>query len=161
MSLIELTVVITIIGVLAGLGVVNFTRWINRYKVETEAKQMYTDLMQARLMAMEKNRVHFVNLAANSYSIYDDTNGDGALTVGTDPLAYPATSLSFPIAWNGTTPITFNTKGLTDSSAGNTICIYSTLDPSYDCVVVSRTRIRAGKLNSQGGTCSSDKCDAK
>lgn len=163
MTLMELLTVIAIIGILAGLGIVSFRGWINRYNIETEVKQMYADLMQARLLAMDKNRTHFATLSTGSYAIYDDTspapNGDGTLTVGSDTQVYPSATLTYPITWGGGSTIEFTNRGLVNTS--KTICVYSTFDPSYDCLLLSATRIRMGKLNAQGGSCTSDKCDAK
>jgi hypothetical protein len=42
-----------------------------------------------------------------------------------------------------------------------TICVFSTYDPDYDCIIVSRTRINMGKIANQGNPCQSANCDAK
>lgn len=165
LTLIELMVVIMIVGVLAGLGVVNFRNWIVRYSVEKEIKELNASLSEARLRAMTTNRVHFVGLASGSYTVYDDTdpapNGDEALNTGSDTQVYPPKTLEYPITWGlalGVSVIEFGCRGLCNTNG--TICIYSTAKPEYDCLRVSTTRIRLGKLSSQGA-CDADVCQIK
>ena len=82
-SLIELLVVIIILGIVASLGTVSFTGWIRKHDLESQVKEMYTDLMNARLTAMHQNRSHFISLSANQITASEDTDGDGA---GDSPL---------------------------------------------------------------------------
>jgi prepilin-type N-terminal cleavage/methylation domain-containing protein len=173
-SLIELLVVIIILGIVASLGTVSFTGWIRKHDLESQVKEMYTDLMNARLTAMHQNRSHFISLSANQITASEDTDGDGA---GDSPLcmwnrnrgdpvdascpndkSLSYKKLLFPTTWNGTATLDFNTRGL--SNTNNTICVFSTYNPSYDCIVVSATRIRMGKLKNQSG-CSSANCEPK
>lgn len=181
-SLIELLAVMVILGILATLGTVSFTGWVRKHDLESQVKEMYTDLMNARLTAMHQNRTHFITLSANQLRAYEDSNpapaGDGSLTIGSDntlciwerrrgeaaDASCPSSSassfrnLQFPATWSGTSTLEFNARGL--SGSNNTICVFSTYNPSYDCIVVSTTRIRMGKLTTQTG-CSSANCQAK
>jgi prepilin-type N-terminal cleavage/methylation domain-containing protein len=182
-SLIELLVVMVILGIVASLGTVSFTGWVRKHDLESQVKEMYTDLMSARLTAMHQNKTHFITLSANQLRAYEDTspapNGDGALTVGSDgslcmwerKRGEPADAtcpgngslsfknLKFPTAWSGTTTLEFNARGL--SNTNKTVCVLSTYNPSYDCIVVSATRIRMGKLLNQSGGCNSVNCEPK
>src|SRR6266511_686232 len=72
-SLLELLTVIVIISVLIAIAALNGREWMERYQVEGQIKEMYADLMNARVSAMQRNRVFFVTLAANQYTIYEDT----------------------------------------------------------------------------------------
>ncbi len=69
-SLIELLVVVIILGIVASLGTVSFTGWIRKHDLESQVKEMYTDLMNARLTAMHQNRNHFISLSANQITAY-------------------------------------------------------------------------------------------
>jgi prepilin-type N-terminal cleavage/methylation domain-containing protein len=136
-TLIELIIVISIIGILAVALGFEFTGWMGGYRVESQMKEMYVDLMNARARAMQRNRVHFVRLLnATSYTIYEDDSdgtskvpdGDGTLQTGTGsgadtrilpPLTSPeaAKPVEYNLRWNSSdisTPVnlTFNTKGL-------------------------------------------------
>ncbi|HLA00790.1 MAG TPA: prepilin-type N-terminal cleavage/methylation domain-containing protein, partial [Thermodesulfovibrionales bacterium] len=94
-TLIELIIVISIIGILAVALGFEFTGWMGGYRVESQMKEMYVDLMDARARAMQRNRTHFVRLNNSSYSIYEDdsdgTNkvpdGDATLQTGTGSSA--------------------------------------------------------------------------
>jgi prepilin-type N-terminal cleavage/methylation domain-containing protein len=55
-TLIELTVVFTIIGILAVALGYSYADWMGKYKVEKATKELYTDLMNARYMAVTRNR---------------------------------------------------------------------------------------------------------
>jgi prepilin-type N-terminal cleavage/methylation domain-containing protein len=177
-SLIELLIVIIILGIVASLGTVSFTGWIRKHDLESQVKEMYTDFMNARLTAMHQNKAHFISLSANQITASEDTDGDGA---GDSPLciwnrnrgdpvdagcssdkSLSYKNLTFPITWNGsTTTLEFNQRGLYNTPITKTICVLSTYDPSYDCIVVSATRIRMGKLLNQSGGCNSGNCEPK
>jgi len=185
-SLIELLTVMVLVGIMAGLGTVSFRGWIRKHELESQVKEVYTDLMDARITAMHRNRVHFVALAANSLRAYEDTNpapnGDRILTLGADgPLCMwerrsgePADStcsgngslsyknLKYSMTWNGSSTLGFNTRGLTNTPC--TICVNYTTNPSiptnaqYDCISLSSTRMHLGKLVNKAGGCTSGNC---
>ena len=172
-SLIELLIVMVILGILAGLGTVSFRGWVRKNELESQVKEMYTDLMNARLTAMHRNTTHLISLSVNQISGSVDTNGDGAGDTGLciwsrgkgdaadascpndKSLSYK--NLKYPV--NESTELKFNARGL--STTNNTICVFSTLNPSHDCIVVSSTRIRMGKLKNQSGGCNDANCEAK
>lgn len=182
-TLIELLVVVGIIGVLAIALGFSFVGWQGRYRVESQIKEVESDLMKARARAMQRNRVHFFSLnpdLPSQYTVYEDdsdgTNnvpdGDGVFQPGTGDSAdnelpsYPKT-IDYDLTWNGTgDTVTFNTRGII--TANRTICMFtdfdgdalhlSDVDPDYDCIVLSATRINLGKLSLQdtnGGVCGS------
>ena len=185
-TLIELIIVISIIGILAVALGFEFAGWMGGYRVESQMKEMYVDLMDARARAMQRNRTHFVRLNNSSYSIYEDdsdgTNkvpdGDATLQTGTGssadtrilpPLTSPETAkpVEYNLRWNNSdisTPVnlTFNTKGL--ATMLGTISVFVDRDgdgkrdfePDYYCIVIARTRINMGKLNA-----TTTNCDAK
>jgi prepilin-type N-terminal cleavage/methylation domain-containing protein len=172
-SLVELLVVIAIAGILAALGIASFTGLSKKYNVDNQARRIFSDLTGTRIMSMNKNRTHFVVLAASGYTVYDDTSpapdGDGILTIGSDTavlssnqalnLSTTKTQEFFSINWSGSTPqVVFNSKGL--ATTLNTVCIYSDVQPLYDCVKISATRINLGKLTTQG-VCSDNNCQAR
>lgn len=171
-TLIELIVVVTIIGILVVALGFEFQGWMGRYRVESQIKNIYMDMMNTRTRAMQRNRAHFVTLpsAANapSYSIFEDNNpapdGDGSVTNETTPLpTYPKT-VEYAMNWNGSsTTITLDRGGLVSPSG----TLYSfadrdgdgidDFDSDYSCIVVFTTRINIGKCN--GVNCAT--CDAR
>ncbi len=153
-TLIELLVVITIIGILAVALGFSFQGWIGGYRIESQVKEMYVDLMNARARAMQRNRLHFVTLAATQYSTYEDTNPapDGNETLetavgGDTRLVQRNTDYTIiPALAFGATTFNFNRSGLISLSGSIRLdSLDSTVTPDYDCIVLSPTRINMGK----------------
>ncbi|MCX5804651.1 MAG: GspH/FimT family pseudopilin [Proteobacteria bacterium] len=171
-SMMELLVVIAIAGILAGLAIASFTGFSRKYNVDNQVRKIYSDLTNVRIMAMNKNRTHFVTLASTGYTAYDDNSpspdGDDTLTVGSDSVVLTSnqalnlstvkTNEFYSIVWSGSAQMSFNSRGI--CTTPNTICVYSNIQPLYDCIKVSSTRILMGKLTTQG-VCSGSNCQAK
>lgn len=156
-TLVELLVVIAVIGALIAAAAFTFTGWQARYNIESQAKTMYMDLMNARTKAMQKNRKFFAILTSTSYSLYEDVNpapdGDGDYV--NDPVlpTYPKT-VTYPINWTGwglPAALSFDKSGLV--SAQGTIWFTTTESADYDCIVMAYTRINLGKWNASLGSC--------
>jgi prepilin-type N-terminal cleavage/methylation domain-containing protein len=169
----ELLVVVSIISILMLALGFEFRGWMGSYNVESEIKEMYVDMMNARANAMQKNRAYFVDLPSSNqeqYAIYEDDydatyntiSGDSVLQIGADPntsdnLVVQKTlkHTIVPSLAAGVRRFYFNKNGessLSDSSP-NTIRISSTADPDYDCIILSQTRIKMGKWNGTTSTC--------
>jgi prepilin-type N-terminal cleavage/methylation domain-containing protein len=158
-TLIELIIVISIIAILVLALGFSYQGWMGRYKVESQVKQMYVDLMNARARAMQMSRMHFFRCVSpfSSYSIYDDTNppldGDGVLQTGTDTLlpGYPK-NVEYPVTW-GSGNLQFDNRGYVTATGTSpwVLSISTTNDADYDCISVAETRILMGKMN--GGNC--------
>ncbi|MBI5633005.1 MAG: type II secretion system protein [Nitrospirae bacterium] len=152
-TLIELLIVVTIIGILSvSLGFA-YSGWLGRYKVEKQTKEIYADMMTARMLAMARSREHFVDFTGpTTYSIVEDTNDNSAINIGAgDTILFPKT-VEYDNNANGYgIPLTFsfNRRGLI--SPLRTIRISHNTDPDYDCIVVSSTRINMGQMS--GGSC--------
>jgi prepilin-type N-terminal cleavage/methylation domain-containing protein len=155
-TIIELVTVIAILGVLLGIAGISGRDWLERYYVEKQIKELYVDLMNTRVKALQKNRVLFVKLqTASQYAIYEDTNpspeGDGGLQVALDTLVIQK-STRFPLKSKfalGLTTISFEKSGLV--SINGTIRFESSANPIYDCIKLFTTRILMGKWN--GSAC--------
>jgi prepilin-type N-terminal cleavage/methylation domain-containing protein len=157
-TLLEILIVLAIVGIVVMIAVSNFRGMMEKYRVEGETKQMFADLMDARGRAMQRNRTHFVQIAADNlvYKTYDDTkdvinatpDGDGVLQPGEDTLVVNAT-VRHTIHPGGLSNFRFNRNGI--ASATGTIWFTSTAQPDYDCITVRETRIKMGKWN--GASC--------
>ncbi|MBI5408373.1 MAG: type II secretion system protein [Nitrospirae bacterium] len=171
MTLIELVIVITIIGILAGALAFSFQSWMSGYNTESQIKQLHGDLMDARTRTKNRNRMHFVDLTAAQYTVYEDTDpapdGDGTPNPANDTLVFQKSlNASYPITWSdpSDTRIEFDTKGL--SNDDKTICNNTAFDAEadYDCIVITATRIKMGRLTtpiSSGGACDAANCVEK
>ncbi len=148
LTLTELMVVIVIISILVGVAGYTLRGRMMGYRVENQVKGMYADLMNARARAMEQNRIHFVQVTANTYQIIDDINENGVYNAGVDDtiinrtLQYPL--LAYPAA------ITMNTRGLITPNTQIQVDIGNNV-VDYDCIVLSTTKINIGQW--VGGDC--------
>ncbi len=142
-SAMEIIIVIAVIGILfVGLGV-SYQDWMGQYRVEKATKELYSDLMYARVLAMEKNRKHYAVLNSDSYSIMEDTNDDDVANMGDATLKPFPKKIEYGLNWNNSgNKIYFDKRGLL--TPNRTIRFTSTSDPDYDCMKISRTRIIMG-----------------
>jgi len=178
LTVVELIVVISIIGILVVAFGFSFINWRAGYTIESEVKQIYTDLLNARLSAVQRNHQYFADFPSTaSYRIREDSNDDAnpAVTTGDTvvlngilmpmppALITDATSVAFPVTWAGGT-IVFDAKGIVQTPASPSdafLCVSNTYDPDYDCIVISQTRINMGKMQTAGGACNAGNCIAK
>jgi prepilin-type N-terminal cleavage/methylation domain-containing protein len=161
-TLIELMVVVAIIGVLAVALGFSFEGWMGGYKVEKQFKELQTDLMQAKIRAIERDRNFFVTLTATTYAVYEDTSpgpdGNGTLEVAADTRSLTKTfEPGKSIVTNGGATIEFSRRGLLNT-ANQTICSGSGITADYNCIVISETRVNLGKKIDLGGACSAANC---
>lgn len=162
-SLIELIVVMGIIGILLGIAVFTAGNFRARYGVEKTIKDLYTDLMNTRVQAMQQNRARFVVFSSTQYVVYEDTapapDGDGQLDTAADakvqtqniPTGY---TITYPSAWTGADAFQFNGKGLVPNNVigkGTTISVNTTVSAEYDCISASQVKITLGKMT--GANC--------
>lgn len=164
MTLIELLVVITVISILIVALGFQFTGWVSGYKVESQTKELYIDLINTRARAMQRNRMHFVDLAGNQYNIYEDDNpapnGDDVANTAVDTrLSQRNLEPRYPII-SSIARIQFDTNGLANSLGNKySICSNAPSDADgadYNCITISSTRIKMGKLTTSianGGAC--------
>ena len=176
-TLIEMVVVSAIIVILAVAAGFAYQGWMGRYKMEKMSKELYTDLMNTRSLALTRSRMYFVTLIdANNYSVTEDTNdslvrGDTVGGVTDRVLATYPKNIEYAFSWGGAVPanqtVSFDKRGV--MNIGGTICFNSDfnadgtddVDPDYDCIVISQTRIKMGRLTtrmSAGGACNAANC---
>ncbi len=158
-TLVELLVVISIIGILAVALGFSFQGWLGAYNVEKATKEMYTDLMDARARAITQNREYFADFntpapaaGMGAYRIIEDTNGNGTAEPGAGDNVLPTFPklIRYQINWGGGT-VSFARRG-TITTLG-TIRLISTAAPDFDCIVISQTRINMGQWNGTTNAC--------
>ncbi len=156
-TLIELIVVISIIGILVVALGFSFHGWIGKYRIEKQMREMSSDFLNYKTKAMQRNRAHFIVLNNNSYTIYEDTNpvpdGNDILETGADTKVL-SKNLLYPISATFDLPATLriNQRGLLGKNGIGVVDIgvlYSTEfpDSDYDCLNLKETRINTGKWN--------------
>jgi prepilin-type N-terminal cleavage/methylation domain-containing protein len=170
-TLIEILITLAIGALLVGMALPNITNLIVKNRLENQIRRIYSDLMNARNMAMLKNRTHFVVFAANAWTVFADTDNndthDGGDTIVLTRSAVdlvPSFSFSTNVPQNAVVVenvggwIGFNARGIArtgNEPNGTTISV--TAPPNIftyvDCISVSPVMMRLGKLT--GGACAS------
>ena len=153
-TLLEIMIVIAIVGIVVMIAVGNFRGLMEKYRVEDETKQMFADLMDARGRAMQRNRVFHVQITADGYKIFEDTDpapdGDSNLT-GSDAQVASVNVKHTIIPTGGLSYFRFNRNGI--ASATGSIRLSSTTQSDYDCITVNATRIKMGQYNATDNAC--------
>jgi prepilin-type N-terminal cleavage/methylation domain-containing protein len=162
-TLIELLVVVTIIGILVVALGFEFSGWMGRYRIESQVKEMYVDLMNARTRAMQRNRAHIADFpTADSYRVREDTNEDFNPAVLAGDTILPSFPKTVQYDIIGAVELSFDASGLVYSGAPPVlidslvpVVINLTLPPDvtpdYDCIELGPTRINMGLMT--GGAC--------
>ncbi|MEW6601613.1 MAG: prepilin-type N-terminal cleavage/methylation domain-containing protein [Nitrospirota bacterium] len=162
-TLIELLTVISVVGILVTVLAFSFDQWNSGYTVESQIKRLHMDLMNTRARSMQRSRMHFVDLTATQYDIYEDTDpapdGDGIPNAATDTrVTQKILNLRYPIVFTNA-QVEFNNKGI--SINDTVICNNAVADADYDCIDISATRINMGQLTTSipdGGACDAANC---
>ena len=154
-TLVEILVAIAVLTILLTMAVTTFRGLDEKFKVETETKQLYTDLMEGRARASQRYRVVFVRISGSGYGTYEDTNtapdGNGSLETALDARIANVT-VRHTISTNltgGVTAFEFDRNGV--ATVSGDIRFASTEKPDYDCVTIKPTRIKMGQYS--GGAC--------
>jgi prepilin-type N-terminal cleavage/methylation domain-containing protein len=153
-SLVELIVVMAIIGALLAITALDFRTWSVKSAMERQARELQSDINNARLTAVQKKRFQRINLKASSYTFASystvaeyDAGGAGTTTT--------TKNLSYPLAIADTS-IDIDTSGLllNDTPDGLLIqakpvkvVIQGGSKASVDCVQITPARIGLGKYD--------------
>jgi len=160
-TLIELLVVISIIGILTVALGFSYEGWMGNYRMESQTKTLYSDLMDARTRAMTTCRAYFVELKADQYQIYRDENNNLQYDAGIDSAVFPSSKrieYNYKMAFMGASTLpaimSIDTRGFIDPQRN--LRIYrpvKPLDPDYNCITLRQARIRMGKTSTDGTSC--------
>lgn len=158
-TLVEVLVAIAILGFLATMAVTSYITLSEKYKVETETKQIYVDLMDARGRAMQRSRFYHVAFASSGYSTVEDgfpaPDGDGNPSNGTN---MPVTSVTLKhaittvrtvggAAVGPMNNVTFNRNGIPDVTGYLRLASPTNVNPDYNCITILETRTKMGQWN--------------
>ncbi|MDA8172040.1 MAG: GspH/FimT family pseudopilin [Nitrospiraceae bacterium] len=163
-TLIELLVVLAILAILAVIGFSMFSGQRGQSEAESEIKQIYADLMNAREQAVAQKRwVYVVFGASNSYVVWVDTNpapdGDNTQDAGdTKFINRTPNLLGMTLSVSGTPPLNISPDGIMTDSAGattGTIDITPAVNTDQallDCISWTPTNMEMGNWQ-PGGNC--------
>ncbi len=141
--MIELIVVIAIVGILVVALGFQYEGWQERYRVESQVRQVQADLMTARMRAMERARPYRVIFNSNGYRVQAAMD-DAGTAFETAPGWTTVRQIEYPILWTST--VVMNARGMV-SPDGVTLQFggWSTDNPpDLNCIALSQTRIGVG-----------------
>ena len=145
-TLVELLVVISVVGILVAALEMSFHGWMERYEVEKITKELYMDLMNARLLAVERNATYIAELDHYEYTVGEDRNQDDEIDNEEVLPGFPK-KVKHKLEWNlvSSHKVYFNTRGL--MTPYRTISVISEGDADFDCMKIFKTRIITGKYD--------------
>jgi hypothetical protein len=152
-ALVELVTVLSVVVVLTAYAAFSYESWMRNYDVERSAKELYSDLMHARLMAMQKSTEHFLKTDGTSYTIYEDRDEDGTPEPGEELPSFPK-KVKCTLRSNVASSLSFSRRGMLSLPRTLWFDLEPGLDPDYDCMKISRTRIILGRY--KGSECRID-----
>ena len=149
-------IVVLILGILAALGIPGFIEWKRKIDVENSTKELYSLLQEAKAKAFSEKRVCGLRweseAESRSFRFFCDRNEDGDINDQADELILSKNFIvSFNENFNGKV-CAFNEKGFFRGLGGTFWVNNERAD--YNCVSVSRTRIKLGKYQN-------DQCQPK
>jgi Tfp pilus assembly protein FimT len=162
-SLVELIIIVVIFGFMMALGAPAFKSWQRKHSAEDQIEKLYNNLQFARMKAYtEKVTWGLWWWGGNPLSAYeirrDNSNPpNGNISDAGDANPGSAFSLKFPVisSDNSTSSVVFDTRAVCSSMTTFYLPASTNTGASTDCVSVSRTRIRVGKLDA------SNRCNPK
>lgn len=151
-TLTELVIVVAISGTLMGMAGFTLQDVHERNDAENQIRQMYRDMTNARVRALQGRRAHFVTVTADGYQITEDTNesGGSAPDRGDMALWTLPKQFKFPSKWSGT--VIMDANGLMSNSTDPPLTEVAldirfdadSIHPECDCISLGPTRIREG-----------------
>ena len=124
MSLVELIVVVTVIGIVAMVGLPSMQEWIDRYEVRTAATEIASAIQLQRMRAVSRNREFSIlfDEKTGRYTLYDGQPSDGT-QVEARPRQLPrstgfATTVTDPVSAPGDAIVCHPDGSLNDRSEG-------------------------------------------
>lgn len=149
-SLVELIVIIAVMGTLLAIGTLQFNRFSQKAKIESQLRTMYADLMKTRSEALLLKRNRSFTVTNTQFKIYTTADGSGT------PIH--VTDFKYPVNFDNSDIISFSNRGL--ASGSKTVCVEPAGNPAMiDSIRVTETMTQLGKWN--GGNCESGNVTAK
>ncbi len=144
MTLIELIVVLSIMGIIFAIGIPAYTKWKTRYDLENDIKEIYSMVNDARIRSFMEKRVCGIVWGTSPFSnisLKCDTNNDGNIT---DTGAEIIKTLSLKNKFVSTLTYVKFSNGI----AQNYLNIHpqnNNILSNETCVSISITRVRIGE----------------
>jgi len=151
-TLVELVVTIGIIAILLGMATLPFSQWLRKYGIESQTRQLFADLQDARSRAMFSKRPTRITLNPQAYLI-EQAVTDYDTTIATHTTVMNITTKRTMTLENGgalsNTMIVFDSYGMADTQLN--IRVNPVDSGAVDCVIIDTARSIIGGVTS--GSC--------
>jgi len=121
-TVIELTIVLSIIGIISIIAIPSYLAWLPRHELKTSVRHIYDDMNRAKFKAIKSNTVAVIifSIPNDTYTVFLDSSGNWALdafetTISTGTLenGVDITGSTLPSHTYG-----FNNRGMSASNPG-------------------------------------------
>lgn len=139
-SIAEIVVAMQILTVMALIVAPNVSKTLEIYKLRAAAREIYSDLQNARMGAvMEDHPYRFILVDGQTYQLHDDVNRNATIDAGESVTTRSITNDAPGVTLSGTSTVTF----LPDGTALTSATITATKGTrSINVVVGSGGRVR-------------------
>ena len=155
-TLLEIIIVLALAGILLSIATLNFNSWMKRSELDKQAKELYADIMNARQIALTTKINYGIVLGAsateNPVSSYSfkrySSEGGPQKVLYVKQVTYSVTKSNWVNPAKN--EILFDERGIMVDPIDKTLCIFSTLNPALDALVITQSRVGLGKIINQG-----------
>jgi prepilin-type N-terminal cleavage/methylation domain-containing protein len=127
-TLAELTVTLSILGIMTAISVPSYFSWLPRHKLQTSARQIYDDLNLAKIRAVKDNTVALVTFDAinENYTVFLDNNLNGVSDDGPASILRNNATLENGVDITAANTCGFNNRGMLPASIAPPVQVFLT-----------------------------------
>ena len=117
-TLTELTVTLSILGIMTAISVPSYFSWLPRHRLQTSVRQIYDDMNLAKIRAVKDNtyaRITF-STANDTYTVFLDRDGSSSWTTG-DTMIKANVALENGVDITAANTCGFNNRGMSTTVA--------------------------------------------
>jgi prepilin-type N-terminal cleavage/methylation domain-containing protein len=143
-SLVELIVTIAVMSTLLAIATMQFNSSSKKTQIETEVRELYIDLMDARSQAFLLKTQRSFGVTATGYKVYPQPEGHGT------PLVQK--TVKQQVTFNYSEFVNFDSRGVATAVSPLVVCVEPAGNAAVvDSIMMSQTMIQIGKRT--GNTC--------